>query len=72
MDGTERLCRVLYGGEDPVKWVSKWVGGSEGLMLHDAANEIESLRAKLAQLTQQTEEYIRLSRVAFAALKKED
>ena len=36
-DGTERLCRVLYG-RSPL--VADYVGGSNAKMLHDAADRL--------------------------------
>jgi len=39
-DGTGRLCDLLYGKEI----ASKYIGGSEAPMLHDAADEITRLR----------------------------
>ena len=46
-DGTERLCRILYGrkSEPP-----DYIGGSNARMLHDAATEIESLRQWVGDL----------------------
>ncbi len=41
-DGTQRLCDVLYGKDV----VGKWIGGSNAVMLHDAADLIASLRQK--------------------------
>lgn len=42
-DGTDLLCKALYGR--PGK-VADWLGGSEAKMLHDAAKEVERLRAE--------------------------
>lgn len=45
-DGTNRLCVLLYGGED----VRKYIGGANAPMLHDAADEITKLRKENARL----------------------
>ena len=45
-DETERLCTLLSGRET----ASKWLGGSEAPMLHDAADEIENLRFALVRI----------------------
>ncbi len=36
-DGTDRLCRALYGRDAEVR---DWLGGSEARMLHDAADRL--------------------------------
>jgi hypothetical protein len=41
MDGTERLCRTLYG-RDPI--ASDFLGGSNAKMLHDAADKLQELK----------------------------
>lgn len=52
-DGTDLLCKALYGR--PGK-VADWLGGSEAKMLHDAAKEVERLRAENERLREQSEE----------------
>ena len=44
LDGTARLCRTLYLRKEEPR---DYIGGSEARMLHDAAEEIERLRAAL-------------------------
>jgi hypothetical protein len=39
-DGTERLCRALYGRKAKA---SDYLGGSQARMLHDAADRIEAV-----------------------------
>jgi hypothetical protein len=41
MDGTDRLCRALYGAAKP----ADYLGGSDAKMLHDAADRIAELLA---------------------------
>ena len=43
-DGTEELCRILYGR--PAK-ATDWLGGSKAQMLHDAVTEIVRLREQV-------------------------
>lgn len=43
-DGTERLCRVLYGRSAQVQ---DYIGGSNAKMLHDAARRITEVQDKL-------------------------
>ena len=37
MDGTEKLCKILYSEEK----ADKYLGGSNAQMLHDAADRLE-------------------------------
>lgn len=39
-DGTARLCNVLYGRE----MVGKYIGGSNAVMIHDAADKLFEMR----------------------------
>lgn len=52
-DGTDLLCKALYGR--PGK-VADWLGGSEARMLHDAAKEVDRLRAENERLRERSEE----------------
>lgn len=46
LDGTARLCRVLYGRKEEPR---DYIGGSDARMLHDAVDEIEKLRGTREQ-----------------------
>lgn len=48
-DGTERLCRLLYGRNEQPK---DYLGGSNAKMLHDAADRIEWIARALEMLDQ--------------------
>lgn len=45
MDGTEKLCNILYGVNMGAP--KHYLGGSNALMLHDAADKIAELQAQL-------------------------
>jgi len=54
MDGTETLCKELYGRPEQAR---DYIGGSEAQMLYDAAAKIAELKELLCMMTPDKEAY---------------